>query len=62
LDDFEDDERLVQELGVDSMMALEIVACIERKYKIRIPEERLVEVQTLNDSVRLTLDAITEAK
>lgn len=44
------------------MMALEIVACIERKYKIRIPEERLVEVQTLNDSVRLTLDAITEAK
>lgn len=29
------------ELGIDSMMAIEIVAEVERKYKVSIPEEEL---------------------
>ena len=33
------DANFADELGMDSMMALEILAGIEKKYKIRIPEE-----------------------
>lgn len=37
------------ELGMDSMMALEILAAAEKKYKIKIPEEHLTKVTTLNN-------------
>ena len=35
------DETSFSELGIDSMMAIEIVAEVERQYKISIPEEEL---------------------
>jgi len=34
-----EDAKFVEDLGVDSMMALEIVASIEKKYKVVVPEE-----------------------
>ena len=40
--------RLVQDLGMDSMMALEIIASIERKYKVKLPEDELQNVKTVN--------------
>jgi acyl carrier protein len=46
--------RLVQDLGMDSMMALEIIASIEKKYKIRLPEQELQNVTTLNRVIELT--------
>lgn len=39
--------RFVEDLGMDSMMALEILASIEKKYKIRIPEENLAKITSL---------------
>lgn len=45
------DSRFVEDLGVDSMMALEILAGIEKKYKIAIPEEKLAEFKTLSSIV-----------
>jgi acyl carrier protein len=44
--------NFVDELGMDSMTALEIMASIEKKYKIRIPEEDLKNITNL----RQTLD------
>jgi acyl carrier protein len=35
------DETPFSELGIDSMMALEIVAEVERQYKVAVPEEEL---------------------
>jgi acyl carrier protein len=43
--------RFVEELGMDSMMALEILASVEKRYKIKIPEEYLAKVTTLNSIV-----------
>ena len=41
------DETLFKDLGIDSMMALEVVAEVERQYKLSVPEdERLAEVRT----------------
>jgi acyl carrier protein len=44
-----DDSKFVEDLGVDSMMALEIVASIEKKYKIVIPEEEIPKIRSLGD-------------
>jgi acyl carrier protein len=35
------DETPFSELGIDSMMALEIVSEVERQYKVSVPEEEL---------------------
>lgn len=53
IDDFNDDDDFVTQLGVDSMLALEIVARIEKRYRIRIPEEDFAQMQTLNAVVRI---------
>lgn len=52
-DTFNDDDNFVTNLGVDSMLALEIVARIEKHYRVRVPEERFAEMQTLNSVVNL---------
>ncbi|MFH1397950.1 MAG: acyl carrier protein [Candidatus Omnitrophota bacterium] len=44
-----DETKFVEDLGVDSMMALEIVASIEKKYKISIPEADIPKIRCLND-------------
>ena len=44
-----EDARFVEDLGIDSMMALEIVANIEKKYKIVIPEEEIPKIRSLKD-------------
>ena len=41
------DTNLVTDLGTDSMMALEILATIEKKYKLIIPEKELPNMITL---------------
>ncbi|TES55753.1 acyl carrier protein [Halalkalibacterium halodurans] len=48
-EDLQDTDHFVDDLGVDSMMAIEIVAQIEKKYKITISEEYLPKVTSLND-------------
>jgi acyl carrier protein len=47
------DAHLVQDIGADSMMALEILAALEKKYKIIIPEEKLKDLTTLNKIIEL---------
>ena len=42
------DAHLIQDLGADSMMALEILAALEKKYRIVIPEEKLRDMTTVN--------------
>ncbi len=47
--DLKEDARFTEDLGVDSMMALEIVASIEKKYKAVIPEDKIPTVQSLRN-------------
>lgn len=39
----------VEDLGMDSMMALEIMASLEKKYKIKIPESDLSKMTNLKE-------------
>lgn len=52
MDDIPSD-RSLKDLGVDSMMALEIVTAIEKKYGIKLEEAELGEVSTLDRAARL---------
>lgn len=47
------DDVPFKNLGIDSMMAIEIVAEFERTYKIKVPEEELAQVVDLNSIVAL---------
>ena len=49
----EDAYWALKDLGVDSMMALEIVTAIEKKYQIKIEEKELEQVSTLERATRL---------
>ena len=48
------DVDFIEGLGMDSMMALEVLAALEKKYKIRIPEEKLMKLTNLNEAIKLT--------
>ncbi len=48
-DKLNEDAKFVEDLGVDSMMALEIVASIEKKYRIVIPEGDIPKISSLKD-------------
>ena len=50
--------KLVEDLRMDSMMALEIVASIEKKYKIKLPEHELRNVTTLNRVIDTARDYV----
>lgn len=45
--------RLVEDLGFDSMKALELLARLEKQYKIRIAEEELPNLTSQNQIVEL---------
>jgi acyl carrier protein len=47
------DDVAFKDLGIDSMMGVEIVAAIERKYHVTIDDAELAEVTTLNSSMAL---------
>lgn len=48
------DAHLVEDLGMDSMMALEILASIEKKFKIKVPEDDLPKITSVNRVIELT--------
>jgi acyl carrier protein len=45
--------HFVNELGVDSMLALEMLAVLEKKYKIAIPEENILDLTSLDSTIAL---------
>ncbi|MCA9589454.1 MAG: acyl carrier protein [Myxococcales bacterium] len=59
-DDIPDDTHF-KDLGIDSMMGVEIVAAIERKYQLKIDDGELQQVTTLNKSVQLVEQKLVAA-
>ncbi len=55
------DDTHFKDLGIDSMMGVEIVAAIERQYRIKINDSELQEVTTLNKSFELVKSKLTAA-
>ena len=47
--EIKDDVKFTEDLGIDSMKALEMVACIEKKLKLVIPEDKIPTIRTPKD-------------
>jgi acyl carrier protein len=61
-EEIDPEAEFVKDLGMDSMMALEILAAVEKKFKIVIPEDYLPKFTTLNQTVFLVEQIINKGK
>ncbi|MBK9166067.1 MAG: acyl carrier protein [Bryobacterales bacterium] len=46
-----DTASFTEELGVDSLMAMEVMVAVDKKWKINIPEEEFGQIRNVNDTV-----------
>ncbi len=52
-DEVPDTAHFMDELGVDSLMAMEVMIAIDKKFKIDIPEEDFNKATNVNESVAM---------
>ena len=52
--------RVREELGIDSLMAMEIVAACEKRFDIQIDEEQLFEIETVGEFYNLVVRTLKE--
>jgi len=52
-DEVPDNAHYLDELGVDSLMAIEIMIAMDRKFAIDIPEEEFQKATNVNESVEM---------
>jgi acyl carrier protein len=57
--DLKESAQFVKDLGMDSMMALEILAGIEKRFKIVIPEDKLGQFTDLNKTAEIVLGVMS---
>ena len=50
----------VGDLDFDSVRMLETIAVLERKYRIRIPEDDILTIRTINNAIDVVLSIIKE--
>ena len=53
-----DDARFIEDIGVDSLMALEIMVVLERAYDVELDESELSEVVSLRMMHELLADKL----
>ncbi len=53
--------RLVEDLGLDSLDAVELAISVERKFDIEVPEDELTKLKTVADMVALVESRIRQA-
>lgn len=56
-----DDAHFIQDLGVDSLLALELAVTLERRFGIKIESNEIVDVVRLRDVVALLGRKVSEA-
>jgi acyl carrier protein len=52
-DEISDTAHYMDELGVDSLMAMEVMIAVDKKFKIDIPEEEFNKASNVNESVAM---------
>ena len=55
-EEISDTAHFMDELGVDSLMAMEVMIAVDKKYKINIPEEEFNKATNVNESVAMVQD------
>lgn len=58
--EFEDQVLIREELGIDSLMGMEIIANCEKAFNIRIDESLFASIATVGDFLRIVRDLCDE--
>ena len=53
---------LFQDLGVDSLLGVEIFASLDKKYGLNVPEEKLKNVSSVNDIIAMVKELLKNKK
>ncbi|MBS1856998.1 MAG: acyl carrier protein [Acidobacteria bacterium] len=53
---------LTDDLGVDSLMAMEVMVTVDKKFKIDIPEEDFATIKTVKDAVAMVMRHLPEER
>ncbi|MEK8104418.1 acyl carrier protein [Micromonospora sp. M12] len=56
-----DDAHFITDLGIDSLLALELAVALERQYQIKIESSEIVDVESLRDVIALLERKLTIA-
>ena len=48
-----DTALFMEDLGIDSLMAIEMLVAVDKKYRIQIPEEEFGKIKNVNDAVAI---------
>ncbi|MFE9644240.1 acyl carrier protein [Streptomyces sp. NPDC006365] len=59
IEDVTDDARYVDDLGVDSLMGLEIMVQLEKKFGVKISEKEFGEITNFGQTYSLLLGKVT---
>lgn len=59
-DEIADDASFVDDLGLDSLSLLEIGVDVDYAFKLGLPEERMQELRTVEDTVQLVMGQLAE--
>ena len=57
-----DSSNYRQDLGLDSLSALEVVVDVEYAYKIKVPEERIQSIHTVQDTIAVVQEYLAAAQ
>lgn len=52
--------NIFTDLGVDSLLGVEIFAALDKKYGLNVPEDKLASVNTLNDVIAMVRDMLAK--
>ena len=50
-----DTALFIEDLGIDSLMAIEMLVAMDKKYKVQIPEDEFKSIKCVNDAVAVVL-------
>jgi acyl carrier protein len=59
-EEISDTAHYMDELGVDSLMAMEVMIAVDKKFKIDIPEEEFNQATNVDESVAMVLKWLAE--
>jgi acyl carrier protein len=61
-DQIDSNANIFQAYKVDSLLGVEILAGLDKKYGIDIPETKLKDIRTVNDIIRITEEILSKKK
>jgi len=56
-----DEADFIEALGVDSLMAIELMVALDKEYRIDIPEDEFRQIKNVNQAVDVVMKHVTAA-